>query len=184
MKTHSPLASNRTSLIPSQRRRVDAEFLSVYLQRATVLVVLVVALTACALKQEPVSIDKSQIDLTSLMVQDLDAATNEEKYYNLLYPGDSPRHPGNIVLFRLLSAAQPGSLGTNDLFHLADPLHTNREKLVALSGRNVQITDGRTLLATGQINGWLGGPGEWHVKVCLESSETAKALGRALRTPH
>ncbi len=164
MKTSLALATSRTSVTPAalgKSRRAHVSFLSIYMQRVTFLAVVLAALSACAPKHEPVSIDKSQIDLTSLMVQDLGSPSNEENYYNLLYPGDSPKHPGTIVLFRLLSAAQPGSLGTNDLFRLADPLQTNREKLVALSGRSVQITDGRTLLATGRISGWLGGPGDW-----------------------
>ncbi len=175
----------RQAVCSSRPRRINLGIFDFYFATIVVtisfLAVLVLALTACAPKNEPARIDKSQIDLTSLMVQDLDSPPKEENYYNLLYPGNSPKHPGTNVLFHLLGAAQPGSLGTIDLFRLAGPLETNAEKLLTLSGRNVQITDGGTLLATGRVNGWVGGPGDWHVKVRLDSPDTAKALGRLLR---
>ncbi len=114
-------------------------------------------------------IDKSQIDLTALMVQDLDSPSGRN-YFNLLYPGDSPGRPGTNVMCHLLkwSAMDEEKLTT---------------KLIALSGRNAQFTDGNTLVATGRISGVVGGGGgESGLTVTFESPETVKALARAFET--
>ncbi len=133
------------------------------------LLVFLPVLTGCAPKNQPVVIDKSQIDLTALMVQDLDSPSGRN-YFNLLYPGDSHGRPGTNVMCHLLkwSAADQEKLTA---------------KVIALSGRNVQFTDGGTLIATGRISGAVGGAGgPSGLTVTFESPETVKALARAFGT--
>ncbi len=109
------------------------------------LLVLLPVLTGCASKNKPVVIDKSQIDLANLMVQDLDSPSRI-KYFNLLYPGDEHGRPGtNVMCYLLKWSAADGEKST--------------AKLIALSGRNVQFTDGSALIATGRISGVVGGAG-------------------------
>ena len=126
-------------------------------------IVFLFMLTACSPKNQPVIIDKSQIDMTSFMVQDLNSPGGRN-YYNILNPPvpDSPVLPGTNIMCSLIGKAGARSYNMNEL-----------------SGGMVHFTDGRALMATGRVSGW-------HNRgftVTLASPEAAVGLYKSLQTP-
>src|SRR5262245_11783197 len=96
-------------------------------------------LTACSPNNQALIIDKSQIDMTAFMVQDLNSPGGGN-YYNILNPPDpdAPVRPGTNIICNVL--------GKSGAFNYS---------LTEVSGRMVYFTDGRALLATGRISGWV-----------------------------
>ena len=112
-------------------------------------------------------IDKSQIDMTSFMVQDL-SSPGGRKYYNILNPPDptSPVRPGTNIVCHVLG--ESGAINYT---------------LTEVSGKTVNFTDGRALLATGRISGLVTGPRDRGLTVTLASPEAVGALYKSLQTP-
>ena len=130
-------------------------------------IVFLFTLTACSPKNQAVIIDRSQIDMTSFMVQDLNSPEGRN-YYNILNPPvpDSPVRPGTNIVCHVL--------GKSGAFNYT---------LTEVSGRMVHFTDGLALLATGRISGWVTSPGERGFTVTLASPEAVSGLYKSLQTP-
>jgi hypothetical protein len=135
------------------------------MKRVNLGIVFFLTLSACSPVNQAVIIDKSQIDMTSFMVQDLNSPRGS--YYNILNPPDpnSPVRPGTNVVCHLL--VESGALNYT---------------LTEVSGRIVHFTDGRVLLATGRIIGLVTGPRERGFTITLASPEAVGAFYKSLQT--